>query len=148
MFSFFLLSLLITYDLWPAEDNLRVSLLYDHVIIELFPPALCSQSLGFTPSHILMHNQTEDVSFSGLPRPHQSPPKETYSQGRLNKRHLRKGNNRSLRNFLKDASSHLWHLLFRMSNCRWHSEFWYCLCPEPRSTQSIQPASKFLRLDK
>ena len=38
--------------------------------------------------------------------------------------------------------------LFKMSDCRCHSESWLCLRAEPTSTLSVQPPVKLLRVDK
>lgn len=86
-----------------------------------FPAAPCSKSLDFTLLRILMHNRPDSASFSGSPRPHQSPRRQMHSVPLIPPRREQRG----LRNFLKDASSNFWHLLFRLSNCRCCSEFWY-----------------------
>lgn len=65
-------------------------------------------------------------------------PSSITSQGDATRRkaHERPRGQQESQNFLKEAFSHPWRLLFTMSNCRCHRESWYCLCPEPRSTVS------------
>lgn len=127
---FSLLSLPIPFALWHV--GIITGLINDHEILILCSALRVRIS---SLSCILMHSQPRKMSFSGLACPHQSHHQETPARLRANNIASAKGQ-QELQNSSNYAFSHFWHLLFRVSNCRYQTESWWRFWPEPRKCQN------------